>query len=139
MGLSVNTNVGALNALAAASSTNKSMETSMARLASGKRINTSADDAAGMAIASRLTAEIRGTNMAIRNASDGQALINTADGASEEVVNILQRMRELGNQAANDTNSDQDRTNISSEMGQLKSEINRIDLKVQYLNKKIIF
>ena len=126
MALSVNTNVGALTALASANSTNKSLETSMARLASGKRINSAADDAAGMAIASRLTAEIRGTNMAIRNASDGQALVNTADGASEEVVNILQRMRELGNQAANDTNSDQDRTNISSEMGQLKSEINRI-------------
>ena len=126
MPISVNTNVGALTALASANSTNKSLETSMARLASGKRINSAADDAAGMAIASRLTAEIRGTNMAIRNASDGQALVNTADGASAEVVNILQRMRELGNQAANDTNSDQDRTNISSEMGQLKSEINRI-------------
>ena len=126
MALSVNTNIGALSALASASNTNKSLETSMARLASGKRINSAADDAAGLAIASRLTAEIRGTNMAIRNASDGQALVNTADGASAEVVNILQRMRELGNQAANDTNSDQDRTNISSEMGQLKSEINRI-------------
>ena len=138
MALSVNTNVGALSALSSASSTNKSLETSMARLASGKRINSAADDAAGMTIASRLTAEIRGTNMAIRNASDGQALINTADGASEEVVNILQRMRELGNQAANDTNNTKDRTNISAEMGQLKTEINRIASTTAWAGIKLL-
>ena len=126
MALSVNTNVGALQALASASKTNGSLETSMARLASGKRINSAADDASGMAIASRLTAEIRGTNMAIRNAADGQSMINTAEGAHEEITNLLQRMRELAGQAANDTNSTADRTSIGSEITQLKAEIDRI-------------
>ena len=138
MALSVNTNIGALSALASASSTNKSLETSMARLASGKRINSAADDAAGLAIASRLTAEIRGTNMAIRNASDGQALVNTADGASEEVVNILQRMRELANQGANDTNSASDRTNIAAELTQLTTEIDRIANTTAWAGVKLL-
>ncbi|MGB1970734.1 MAG: flagellin FliC, partial [Paracoccaceae bacterium] len=92
-------------AQAAASSVNKEMEISMERLSTGKRINSASDDAAGVAIASRLTSEIRGTNQAIRNAMDGQALIDTAEGAHEEVTNILQRMREIAVQAANDTNS----------------------------------
>ena len=98
----------------------------MERLASGQRINTAADDAAGTAIASRLTSEIRGTNMAIRNAMDGQALIDTAEGASIEIMNILQRMRELSVQSANDTNSDTDRANLQLEVDQLGTEINRI-------------
>ena len=110
MSLSINTNIGSLNASAAASSVNRSMETSMNRLSTGLRINAARDDAAGVAIASRLTAEIRGTNQAIRNASDGQALADTAEGALVEVVNILQRMRELAVQASNDTNDgDNDR------------------------------
>ena len=138
MALSVNTNVGALNALASASSINKSLETSMARLASGKRINSAADDAAGMAIASRLTSEIRGTNMAIRNASDGQSMLNTAEGASSEVVNILQRMRELANQASNDTNNASDRTNIANEIGQLNSEIDRIANTTSWAGVKLL-
>jgi flagellin len=138
MALSVNTNVGALNALASASSTNKNLETSMARLASGKRINSAADDAAGMAIASRLTSEIRGTNMAIRNASDGQSMLNTAEGASNEVVNILQRMRELANQASNDTNNASDRTNIANEITQLNTEINRIANTTSWAGVKLL-
>jgi flagellin len=102
------------------------METSMERLSTGKRINSAKDDAAGVAIASRLSSEIRGTNQAIRNAQDGQALINTAEGAHKEVENILQRMRELATQSANDTNSSSDRTNIQAEMTALTSEIDRI-------------
>jgi flagellin len=102
------------------------MEISMERLSTGKRINGAADDAAGVAIASRLTSEIRGTNQAIRNALDGQALIDTAEGAHVEVVNILQRMRELAVQAANGTNSTADRTSIQTEMDQLTTEIDRI-------------
>jgi hypothetical protein len=89
--MSINTNMGALMASAAASSVNKAMETSMNRLSTGLRINAAKDDAAGVAIASRLTSEIRGTNQAIRNASDGQAMIDTAEGAHLEIVNILQR------------------------------------------------
>ena len=126
MVLAIATNSSALMASAAASSVNKDMETSMERLATGKRINSAADDAAGVAIASRLTSEIRGTNQAIRNAQDGQALIDTAEGAHNEVENILQRMRELAVQAANDTNDAQDRTNLGQEMTQLTTEIDRI-------------
>jgi flagellin len=113
-------------AQAAASSVNKDMELSMERLATGKRINSASDDAAGVAIASRLTAEIRGTNQAIRNAMDGQALIDTAEGAQKEVENLLQRMRELAVQSSNDTNNASDRTNLQLEMTSLVSEIDRI-------------
>jgi flagellin len=109
-------NTGALMAAASATSVNKDMETSMERLSTGKRINSAKDDAAGVAIASRLTSEIRGTNQAIRNAQDGQALINTAEGAHKEVENILQRMRELATQAANDTNDSTDRANLAGVM-----------------------
>jgi flagellin len=126
MALSVGTNTGALMAQAAASSVNKSMENSMERLATGKRLNSASDDAAGIAIASRLTSEIRGTNQAIRNAMDGQALIDTAEGAHNEIGNLLQRMRELAVQSANDTNSATDRTNLQTEMTALVAEIDRI-------------
>jgi flagellin len=126
MALTVATNTGALMAQAAASSVNKEMEISMERLSTGKRINGASDDAAGVAIASRLTSEIRGTNQAIRNAMDGQALIDTAEGAHAEIEAILQRMREVAVQAANDTNSSTDRTAMATEMTQLKDEINRI-------------
>ena len=126
MALTVATNTGALMAQAAASSVNKEMEMSMERLSTGKRINSASDDAAGIAITSRLTAEIKGTNMAIRNAMDGQALIDTAEGAHQEVENILQRMRELAVQSSNGTNDANDRANLQSEMTQLSTEIDRI-------------
>jgi flagellin len=126
MALSVATNSGALMAQAAASSVNKDMEISMERLSTGKRINSAADDAAGVAIASRLSSEIRGTNQAIRNAMDGQALIDTAEGAHIEIENILQRMREIAVQAGNDTNDADDRNALSTEIAQLSSEIDRI-------------
>jgi flagellin len=113
-------------AQAAASSVNKEMEMSMERLSTGKRINSAADDAAGVAIASRLTSEIKGTNQAIRNAMDGQAMIDTAEGAHQEIEFILQRMRELAVQASNDSNSDADRTALQSEVDALVSEIDRI-------------
>jgi flagellin len=126
MALTVATNTGALMAQAAASSVNKEMEMSMERLSTGKRINAAADDAAGVAIASRLSAEIRGTNQAIRNAMDGQALIDTAEGAHQEVEQILQRMRELAVQSSNDTNSASDRSNLQLEIDQLLIEVDRI-------------
>jgi len=126
MALTVATNTGALMAQAAASSVNKEMELSMERLSTGKRINSASDDAAGIAIASRLTSEIRGTNQAIRNAMDAQSLIDTAEGAHDEVENILQRMRELAVQATNDTNDANDRSNLQIEMDQLTVEIDRI-------------
>jgi flagellin len=126
MALAIATNNAALNAAASASSVNRDMETSMARLSTGKRINTASDDAAGVAISSRLSAEIRGTDQAIRNALDGSALIDTAEGAHKEIENILQRMREVSIQAANDTNNVQDRSNLQAEMDALSAEIDRI-------------
>jgi len=126
MALQINTNIGALMASSSASSANRAMEASMERLSTGKRINTAADDAAGLAISSRMEAQIRGLNQAIRNAADGQALIDTTEGAHNEVTNILQRMRELSVQSANDTNVAGDRQNIQSEMTQLIAEIDRI-------------
>lgn len=126
MALTVATNTGAMMAQAAASSVNKDMEISMERLSTGKRINSAADDAAGVAIASRLTAEVKGTNMAIRNAMDAQALIDTAEGAHIEIADILQRMRELAVQASNDTNSAEDRDSMNAEVTELKAEIDRI-------------
>ncbi|MDB3927820.1 flagellin [Paracoccaceae bacterium] len=126
MALAIATNNAALNAAASASSVNRDMETSMARLSSGKRINSASDDAAGVAISSRLSAEIRGTDQAIRNSLDGQALIDTAEGAHKEIENILQRMREVTIQAANDTNNDQDRANLQAEIEAMTTEIDRI-------------
>jgi flagellin len=126
MALAIATNNAALNAAASASSVNRDMETSMARLSTGKRINSAPDDAAGVAISSRLSAEIRGTDQAIRNSMDGQALIDTAEGAHKEIENILQRMREVAVQAANDTNNSQDRDNLQAEMNAMATEIDRI-------------
>ena len=126
MALAIATNNAALNAAASASSVNRDMETSMARLSSGKRINSASDDAAGVAISSRLSAEIRGTDQAIRNALDGQALIDTAEGAHSEIENILQRMREVAVQGANDTNNGQDRDNLQAEVDAMVTEIDRI-------------
>jgi flagellin len=138
MALSVATNTGALMAQAAARSVNKEMETSMERLATGKRINGAADDAAGVAISSRLTSEIRGTNQAIRNAMDSQAMVDTAEGAHEEITNILQRMREIAVQAANDTNDATDRNNLSAEVKQLATEIDRIAQVTTWAGKTLL-
>jgi flagellin len=139
MSLSINTNIGSLNASAAASSVNRAMETSMNRLSTGLRINAARDDAAGVAISSRLTAEIRGTNQAIRNASDGQALADTAEGALVEVVNILQRMRELAVQASNDTNDvDNDRAALDLEYQALNTELDRIEGSTTWAGQKLL-
>ena len=124
--LSINTNVGALKAASASYSVNKSMETSMQRLSTGKRINSSADDAAGSAIVNRMTAEIQGLKQSIRNASDAQAMLGTAEGAIEEIQIMLLRLRELAVQSSNGTNSTTDRTSIEAEAQSLEAEITRI-------------
>ena len=126
MALSIATNTSALDAAAAAASVSTSLETSMERLSTGKRINSASDDAAGVAIASRLSSEIRGTNQSIRNALDAQALMDTAEGAHKEVENILQRMREIAVQAANGTNNTQDRLNMQKEINAMVNEVDRI-------------
>ena len=124
--LSINTNVGALRAADSAYSVNKSMETSMQRLSSGKRINGAMDDAAGLQISQRMTAEIRGFHQAARNAADAQSLLATAEGAIAEQHNILQRLREIGVQAASGTNSAADRAALNTEAQALEAEISRI-------------
>jgi len=111
---------------------------SMERLSSGQRINTAADDAAGVAIASRMEAQIRGLNQAMRNAADGQALVDTSEGAHLEIVNILQRMREVSVQASNDTYTLQDRTNLNSEIEQLMEEIDRIASSTTFNGQKLL-
>ena len=124
--LSINTNVGALQAARSSYSVNKSMEQSMERLASGKRVNGAADDAAGLAIATRLNAEINGINQGIRNASDAQGMLAVAEGALEQVHALLLRMRELAVQSANETNSSADRHHLQTEVAQLDAEIQRV-------------
>jgi flagellin len=127
MALVVNTNVASLTSQMYVNQTNKDMGDTMARLSSGKRINTAADDAAGVAIASRLTSEVRGINQAVRNALDAQAMIDTGEGALVEAVGILQRMRELAVQGANDTNNATDRDNLQLEYTALYNELGRIE------------
>ena len=124
--LSINTNVGALQAARSSYSVNNSMETSMERLASGKRVNGAADDAAGLAIATRLNAEINGIHQGIRNAADAQSLLGVAEGALEQVHALLLRMRELAVQSANETNSSADRHHLQIEVDQLEAEIQRV-------------
>ena len=126
MALSIGTNNGALFAAAAATSVNRDMQTSMERLSTGRRINSASDDAAGVSIASRLSSEIRGVNQSIRNALDGQALLDTAEGAHKEIENVLQRMREIAVQSGNDTNNTQDRKNLQAEMDAMVTEVDRI-------------
>ena len=122
----VNTNVAALAAQSSMMKNTRELEDAMAKLSSGHRINTAADDAAGLSISERLDSQVKGLSQAIRNAQDGQNLIDTVEGASGEVVVALQRLRELAVQAANDTNSAVDRGFIQVEAQQLISEINRI-------------
>ena len=126
MSMVINTNTASLIAQQAQSATSKAMDTAMERLSTGKRINSASDDAAGMAMSSRMESQIVGLAAAMRNAGDAQSLINTAEGSYDEVTNILNRMRELAVQAANDTNVAGDRTNLQSEITQLNAEINRI-------------
>ena len=136
--LSINTNVGALKAADAAYSVNKSMETSMLRLSSGKRINSAIDDAAGLQISQRMTAEIRGFAQAARNAADAQSMLATMEGAIAEQQNILQRLREIGVQAASDTNNAADRTALQSEADALEAEISRISDDTTWANIQLI-
>lgn len=134
----INTNVNSLIAQAALTGNNRSMSTSMERLSTGLRINGAKDDAAGMAISSRMTSQIRGLDQAVRNANDGISLIQTAEGAVQEVSNMLQRMRELSVQSANDTNTSDDRTALNKEFTELQSEITRIADNTQFNDTNLL-
>jgi len=135
--LNINTNYGAAFAAKAAKSTNKALNTAFERLSSGSRINFAKDDAAGQGIATRLSAELKGVNMASRNAADAQAMIDTADGAHQEVTNMLLRIREIAVQAANDTLSSADRTALNSEVTALETEISAIADNTTFAGKAL--
>lgn len=134
----INTNVMSLNAQRNLNSSQKTMQTAIQRLSSGLRINSAKDDAAGLAITERMTAQVRGMTQAIRNANDGISLSQTAEGAMQETTNILQRMRELSLQSANSTNNSGDRQAIQEEIVQLQSELDRIALNTEFNGQRIL-
>ncbi|MDB5706112.1 MAG: flagellin [Sphingomonas bacterium] len=130
----IGTNVAALRATNASNAASKALQTSIERLSTGKRINSAKDDAAGSAIASSLTSQIKGQSQAIRNANDGISLAQTADGALSEVTNILQRVRELAVQSASGTYSDDDRTNLQTEVTELQGQLTSIMSNTNFNN-----
>jgi flagellin len=134
----VNTNANASIAQNALARNERAMNTAMERLSTGQRINTAADDAAGLAIASRMTSQIRGLEVGIRNANDAISMISTADGALIEVTNMLQRMRELALQASNGTTTSADRAYLSQEYENLLAEIDRIAENTQWNGMTIL-
>lgn len=134
----VNHNISALNAWRGLSQTNSALTKSLEKLSSGMRINRAADDAAGLAISEKMRGQINGLNQAVRNAQDGISLIQTAEGALNETHSILQRMRQLAVQAANDTATDTDRTRIQEEVDKLVSEIDRIADTTQFNTKNLL-
>ena len=138
MALTINTNVMSLNAQRNLGKSQNALANSMQRLSSGLRINSAKDDAAGLAISDRMTAQVRGLNQAARNANDGISLAQTAEGALQESTNLLQRMRELAVQSANDTNSASDRASLNDEVTQLKAELDRIAQTTEFNGKKVI-
>ncbi len=138
MPLVINTNVASLNAQRQLVSSGTDMSEAMERLSSGRRINSAADDAAGLAISNRQTSQIRGLTQAIRNANDGVSLIQTAEGALDETTNILQRMRELSIQAANGIYSDTDRATLDAEFQQLLEELDRIAETTSFNGQKLL-
>ncbi|TCN14108.1 flagellin [Bacillus sp. BK006] len=134
----INHNIAALNTYRQFNNANNAQSKSMEKLSSGLRINSAADDAAGLAISEKMRGQIRGLDMASKNAQDGVSLIQTAEGALTETHDILQRMKELATQAANDTNTTDDRGEIQKEINQLTSEVNRIANTTEFNTKKVL-
>ncbi|MGD6990964.1 flagellin [Sutcliffiella horikoshii] len=134
----INHNIAALNTHRQLGSATAGQMKSMEKLSSGLRINKAGDDAAGLAISEKMRAQVRGLDMAAKNAQDGVSMLQTAEGALNETHSILQRMRELGVQSSNDTNTDADRTSINTEINQLKEEIDRIGNTTEFNTKKLI-
>ena len=134
----INTNLTSLNAQRNSSASQMSLTTSMQRLSSGLRVNSAKDDAAGLAIAERMNAQVKGTNVAVRNANDGISLAQTAEGALGKVGESLQRMRELAVQARNATNSDGDKDSLDKEYQELSKEIQRVLAGTTFNGKAII-
>jgi len=138
MPMTINTNVNSLNAQRNLSASQGSLATSMQRLSSGLRINSAKDDAAGLAIADRMNAQIKGINVSVRNANDGISLAQTAEGALSTVTDVLQRMRELAVQAQNGSNGTTDRANLDTEYQQLSAEITRIAAQTKFNGTAIV-
>jgi len=128
----INTNVQSLIAQQSLAVNSRSLGKAMEQLSTGKRINSAADDAAGLAISNKMTAQIRGLNQAVRNANDGISMLQTAEGATQEITNMLQRMRELAVQAANGTYSSADQSALQLEVDELTTEIGRISTNTQW-------
>jgi len=138
MALIINTNISALTAQRNLTRAQSGLEKSIQRLSTGLRINNAADDAAGLAISDRLTAQIRGLNQAVRNANDGVSALQTADGSLNEVSNLLQRGRELAIQSANDSNSSSDRQSLNAELSNILAELDRLASTVQFNSRKLL-
>ncbi len=138
MAMSINTNVVSLNAQRNLGASQNALSTSMQRLSSGLRVNSAKDDAAGLAIAERMQAQVRGANVAMRNASDAISLAQTAEGAIGSVSDMLQRMRELAVQSANVTNSASDRANLNAEFSQLGQEVTRTLANTRFNGKNVL-
>ena len=134
----INTNVKSLIAQQALTVNNRGLTKTMEQLSTGKRINSASDDAAGLAISNKMTAQIRGLNQAVRNANDAISMVQTAEGALNEVTNMLQRMRELAVQSVNGTNSTSDRASLDAEFDQLSSEISRISNKTTWNGMEVM-
>jgi flagellin len=138
MSMTINTNVSSLNAQRNLTTSQSSLATSMERLSSGLRVNSAKDDAAGLAIADRMNTQIRGANVAIRNANDGISLAQTAEGALATLTDALQRMRELAVQAQNGSNGTTDRANLDTEYQQLSAEVTRIAAQTKFNGSAIV-
>ena len=138
MALTVNTNIASLNTQRNLNTSSKALDTSLQRLSTGSRINSAKDDAAGLQIANRLTSQINGLNVAIKNSNDGISMSQTAEGALQQSTSILQRMRDLSLQAANGSNSDSERTALNSEVTELKKELDRISNTTTFGGKKLL-
>ncbi|MEO5363996.1 MAG: flagellin FliC [Magnetococcus sp. DMHC-8] len=138
MAIVINTNISSLTAQRNLTTSTNALGTTFKRLSSGQRINSAADDAAGLSISDRMTAQVRGLNQAVRNANDTISLIQIAEGALTETTNALQRIRELAVQAANDTNVSSDRNDLQKEVNQLVAEIDRIANTTQFNNQLLL-
>ncbi len=138
MALTVNTNIASLNTQRNLNKSSSALETSMQRLSTGSRINSAKDDAAGLQIANRLTSQVNGLGVAVRNANDGISLAQTAEGALQQSTNILQRMRDLALQSANGSNSTSEREALNSEVGQLKKELDRISNTTTFGGRQLL-
>ena len=138
MSMVVNTNVSSLTAQRSLAASSSMLDSAMERLSTGSKINSASDDAAGLAIVQRMTAQIQGLQMAVKNANDGIAMTQSIEGALVEVSDMLQRLRELSIQAANATNTDADRTFIQEEVNLLIAEISRISANTRYNGQKVL-